>query len=501
MKKKGISASSYTVYKRSVDARRKDNIAFVLSVIAETNEMSPLLKGGDISLFEEPVYPDFETPKRIPEKYKSPVVCGFGPAGMFTSLLLARCGLCPIVIEQGDDIDTRAAKTELYLQNKILDEDSNIQFGEGGAGAFSDGKLITRINDPRCSFVLEELKKHGAPSEITTLAHPHIGTDLLREVVKNIRLEIEALGGKVLFRHKLDFVEEISGACKIRLSSGEEILAPALFLATGHSSHSTYKMLLDNGFPLVAKDFSVGVRIEHLQKEVERSLYGREREENDLLPKAEYSVSYREKDRGVYSFCMCPGGLVMASASQDGSIVTNGMSYHSRSFENSNCALAVSVLKSDFGAHPIRAIEFQRELEKRAFSLSCDYRAPCQSVGDFLNGNTTKTFGTPHPTYPHGVVGANLDSVLPGFVSGLLKTGLRKFGSTYSFFKDMSAPLTAVETRTSSPVRILRGDNYTAVGFKTVYPCGEGAGWAGGITSAAVDGLRCAEAYIRENLL
>ncbi len=473
----------------------------MLSVIVETNEKSPLGKSGDVSVFEESVYPDFSLKHDTPSHLMHPVVCGFGPAGMFSALLLARCGLCPIVIEQGDDIDTRAKKTEAYLKNRILDEDSNIQFGEGGAGAFSDGKLITRINDKRSSFVLEELKSHGAPSDITTLAHPHIGTDLLRDVVKNIRLEIEALGGKVLFRHKLVDLEETEKGCKITLASGDTIFAPALFLATGHSSHSTYKTLISRSFPIIAKDFSIGVRIEHFQKEVEKSLYGRPREGNDLLPKAEYTVSHREGGRGVYSFCMCPGGLVMASASENGSIVTNGMSYHARSRENSNCALAVSVLKSDFGSNPLSAIEFQRELEKRTFLVAGDYRAPCQTVGDFLNGSKTHEFKGPVPTYPHGVYGAQLDTVLPQFASNMLKAGLRRFGQTHSFFRDMSAPLTGVETRTSSPVRIERGENLVAIGSKCIYPCGEGAGWAGGITSAAVDGLRCAEMFIRENLL
>ncbi len=495
-----MKCSSYTVYKRSTDARRKSDIRFVLSVIADVPDGTNYKNSCDISIFEESAYPDFDKTASPAKGAMHPVVCGFGPAGMFSALLLARMGFCPIVIEQGDDIDTRSEKTKLYLKDKILDKASNVQFGEGGAGAFSDGKLITRINDSRCSFVLETLKEHGAPSDITTLAHPHIGTDLLQKVVKSIRREIESLGGKVLFRHKLINLEQTHSGCKITLDSGDIFSAPALFLATGHSSHDTYRMLLEKGFSIIAKDFSVGVRIEHFQKEVEKSLYGRELGENDLLPKAEYSVSHREGARGVYSFCMCPGGLVMASAADDGSIVTNGMSYHARSRENSNSALAVSVLKTDFGSHPLRAIEFQREIERRAFLVSGDFRAPAQTVGDFLNGSKTTSFTGVQPTYPHGVTGARLDDVLPLFVSDMLKIGLRRFGNTHSFFKDMSAPLTGVETRTSSPVRIERGENFTALGFKNVYPCGEGAGWAGGITSAAVDGLKCAEAYIRENL-
>lgn len=496
LKKLPFKASSYTVYKRSIDARRKSDIKFVLSVLCEVPDTTRIKPSANVSVFEDEAYPIL--PKISPKRENMhPVVCGFGPAGMFASLLLARCGLCPIVIEQGDDIDTRALKTEKYLSGKTLDPLSNIQFGEGGAGAFSDGKLITRINDPRTSFVLQTLHEHGAPKDVTTLAHPHIGTDLLRQVVKNIRLEIERLGGRVLFRHRLENLRETPNGCEITLSDSEKINAPALILATGHSSHATYKMLLSHGMLITAKDFSVGVRIEHLQSEVEKSLYGREREENDILPKAEYSVSYRENGRGCYSFCMCPGGLVMASASDEDSIVTNGMSYHARDRINSNSALAVSVLRSDFGDDPIRAIEFQRNIEKKAFALSHDYRAPAQTVGDFLDGRKSISFGKIEPTYPHGVVGCELDGILPPFVSQMLKNGLRRFERTHSFFAEKSAPLTGVETRTSSPVRIARGEDLVATGFKRIYPCGEGAGWAGGITSAAVDGLRCAESYIK----
>lgn len=468
-----------------------------MSVICEVPDNTKIKSTDKISLFEEETYLDFEMAPP-PKKYMHPVICGFGPAGMFASLVLARCGFCPIVLEQGDDIDTRILKTQLYLDSKVLDPLSNIQFGEGGAGAFSDGKLITRINDKKCSYVLKNFVRFGAPEDILTLARPHIGTDLLRVIVKNIRLEIERLGGQILFRHKLENIKELPDGCRITLSSGEKIMAPSVFLATGHSSHDTYKMLISQGIPICAKDFSVGVRIEHLQSEVEKSLYGRQREDNDILPKAEYSVSYRENGRGCYSFCMCPGGLVMASASDENSIVTNGMSYHSRNEINSNSALAVSVLKSDFGNTPLNAINFQREIEQKSFAIANDFRAPAQSVGDFLEGKRTSCFKNISPSYPHGVIGCKLDEVLPPVISNMLKNGLRKFMSVHSFFKETSAPLTGFETRTSSPVRIMRNESMTACGFTRIYPCGEGAGWAGGITSAAVDGIKCAQEYIKK---
>lgn len=493
LRRYGIKSNTFSVYKKSVDARKKNDIKFVITALVEAEGY--VRESGDITLFKESEYPP-QALSRLPnEDEKYPVICGFGPSGIFLALLLARKGYSPIVFERGEDIDKRSQTVSRYLDTGNLCDESNIQFGEGGAGAFSDGKLITRVNDKRCSFILNTLCEFGAPKEILTEAKPHVGTDKLKAVVKNIREEIVRLGGQVHFNSKVTKIKEESNCCKVEINGVETVSAPAVFLATGHSAHDTYKMLLDEGFELVGKDFSVGVRIEHLRSDVEYSMYGKAAL-TGLLPPAEYSVSYREGGRGVYSFCMCPGGLVMASASESGSIVTNGMSYHARNLNNSNSALAVSVLSSDYGASPMCAIEYQRNIEKAAWQYARDNSAPCQTVKDFLEGRKTTAFGKVIPSYPHGVTGADLETILPTHVSSLLKTGLRRFASAHSFFGEESAPLTGVETRTSSPIRMPRDKRLRATGHSRVYPIGEGAGWAGGITSAALDGLRAAESYI-----
>lgn len=464
-----------------------------MTALVTLKEGTKIKADPSITVFEDLPYPDQRLDVTATKDKMHPAVIGFGPCGMFCALLLARKGYCPIVFEQGEEIESRAISVEKYLKTGVLNKLSNIQFGEGGAGAFSDGKLITRVNDKRTSFILKTLHEHGAPREILTQAKPHVGTDLLRNVVKSIRTEIISLGGQVHFSSKMTDLKCLSEGVEIEINGNEKIFAPALFLATGHSSHDTYKMLLSKGFDIKGKDFSVGVRVEHRREDVERSLYGKAA---NRLPSAEYSVSYREDGRGAYSFCMCPGGLVMASASDEESIVTNGMSYHKRDEINSNAALAVSVLSSDYGNTALGAIEYQRRIERNAWKLASDNRAPAQTVGDFLDGRPTSSFGRVSPTYPHGVMGCDLHSVLPEHVSSLLKKGLRRFAGQHSFFADRSAVLTGVETRTSSPVRIARGKTLEADGFPCIYPCGEGAGWAGGITSAALDGLRVAESYI-----
>ena len=494
MKKYGIKYTSFSVYKKSVDARRKNDIKFVITAIVDIPDTNALPDNSDVTLFEESIYPPVTLNKKVGKSKEKPIIVGFGPSGMFAALLLAKKGYSPIVFERGEDIDKRSLTVDSFLKSANVSVNSNVQFGEGGAGAFSDGKLITRVNDKRCHYILSVLVENGAPKEILSQAKPHVGTDKLKNVVKSIREEIIRLGGEVHFNSQVTDIREYDNYCEVEINSKDKVSAPAIFLATGHSAHDTYKMLLKRGLHLLPKDFSVGVRIEHLRKDVEESLYGVA--SSPLLPPAEYSVSYRENGRGVYSFCMCPGGYVMASNSEENSIVTNGMSYHARDGINSNAALAVSVLSSDYGSDPLSAIEYQRNIEKLAWRVSSDSRAPSQTVGDFLDGRITKSFSKVMPTYPHGVTSANLDNVLPLRVSSLLKTGLRRFNSKHSFFGDKLAVLTGVETRTSSPIRISRDEKYRALGFKNIYPLGEGAGWAGGITSAALDGLKCAESYI-----
>ncbi len=490
-----IEYESFRVYKKSVDARKQADIKFSITALVTLKEGIPVPSLPNVTPFSSPAYPR-ENMLGVPKKEKMhPLIVGFGPCGMFAALILARLGYEPVVIEQGEAIDDREKSVSDYLEKGRLNPLSNIQFGEGGAGAFSDGKLITRVNDDRTSFILNTLHAHGADRDILTQAKPHVGTDVLRRVVKSIREEIISLGGRVHFSTKMTDLKPLSDGVEIEINNAERLWAPALFLATGHSSHDTYKMLIEKGFDVVGKDFSVGVRIEHRREDVERSLYGKYAGHKNL-PSAEYSVSHREGGRGVYSFCMCPGGLVMASASSEGAIVTNGMSFKARNEENSNAALAVSVLSSDYDFSPLNAIEYQRKIEREAWEIARDNRAPAQLVSDFLDGRSTTAFKSVRPSYPHGVVGCNLENALPSGVVAMLRQGLRRFARNHSFFSIPDGVLTGVETRTSSPVRIERTPSLEAVGFKRIYPCGEGAGWAGGITSAALDGLRVAESYI-----
>ncbi|MBQ2755310.1 MAG: hypothetical protein IJF27_01410 [Oscillospiraceae bacterium] len=425
-----------------------------------------------------------------------PVIAGFGPAGMFAGLLLAREGYRPIIIERGDSIDERTAKVERFSRFGVLDTQSNIQFGEGGAGAFSDGKLTTRINDPSCGYILRELVRFGAPEEILYKAKPHVGTDLLVNTVKNIRLEIERLGGKVLFNTRLTGIKTQNGRLKAVQTENGEIAANALILAIGHSARDTFKMLLQSGVDAISKPFSVGVRIEHLQKDVNSALYG-EYAGHPALGKAEYQHSLRDEKTGraVYTFCMCPGGYVVPAASEEGGVVTNGMSYHQRGGKNANSALVVSVDARDFGDSPLAGMEFQRRLEQKAFALSGSYKAPIQTVGAFTGRGSAK-FGRVEPTYPIGVVDADFNRFFPAEISSMLGAGINAFERRQQGFSTADSLLTGVETRTSSPIRIPRGEDMQSVSLKGIYPCGEGAGYAGGIMSAAADGLRVAKAII-----
>lgn len=391
----------------------------------------------------------------------SPVVCGFGPAGLFAALLLARQGFRPIVLERGPAMEQRAQAVERFNAAGLLDENANIQFGEGGAGTFSDGKLTTRINDPLCAFVTRTLLAHGAPRDIAYKQKPHIGTDALRDVIVSIRREVEALGGKVLFNTPLT---------GLRVRDGR----------------------LAAGFTLQAKPFSVGFRAEHLQRRIEESLY-HDAAGHPALPRGEYQLSQHVGGRCVYTFCMCPGGSVVAAASETGRAVTNGMSLHARDGENANAAVVVSVNEADFGGDARRAIAFQRELETKAYAAGGGgYAAPAENVRSFLEGAGTLHAGVVKPTYPRGVTACDLGSLLPGELTGALRAGLSAFERKLRGYTAPEAVLTGLETRTSSPVRLPRDENGESTDVRGVWPCGEGPGYAGGIMSAAVDGLRAA---------
>ncbi len=425
-----------------------------------------------------------------------PVIVGFGPAGIFAALILAKNGYRPVVLERGRAMDSRDRDVNAFFEGGALDERSNIQFGEGGAGAYSDGKLTTRIGDNRCELVLQLLEEHGAPHDALQAAKPHIGTDLLKGIVVSMRKEVEKLGGTVRFKTQAKGLLLREDRLRGLKLDGEDLPCDVAVLAIGHSARDSFFTLKDQGVYLQAKPFSVGVRAEHLQEDIDRALYGKYLG-TPGLPAGEYALSHREGDRGCYSFCMCPGGEVVAAASETGGVVTNGMSYHARAGKNANAALVVSVGPEDFGQGPLDGIAFQRQLEQTAFQLgSGDYQAPVQLWGDFAQGQVSKKLGRVQPTYPRGWQFRSLDEALPPQVCGMLRRAMPQFGRKIRGYDAPDAVFTGVETRTSSPVRITRGDDLYSLNVRGLMPCGEGAGYAGGIMSAAVDGIRVAEAIM-----
>jgi len=475
---------SINIIKKSIDARDKSKVHYNYAINIKVLDES---KYPNIKKIEEKESIKIE--KRRNSEYK-PIIIGSGPAGLFCALTLIDNGYKPIIIEQGEPVEERTKIIEEFKTKPKVNTRCNVQFGEGGAGTFSDGKLTTGISSPLIKEVLNYFYKFGAPKEITYLSHPHIGTDNLINILKNIREYITSKGGEYYFNTKFTNFSKENNTIKV-ICEDKEFITDSLVLAIGHSSRDTIKMLYENNLDIIRKNFSVGVRIEHKQSMINESQYGKITKLS--LPSAEYKLAYHGSDRSCYTFCMCPGGEVIGSSSEENSIVTNGMSTFKRDKENANSALLVNVLTTDFeGNNPLAGINFQEELEHKAFILAgSNYNAPVQRVEDFLNNQKSTTIGSIQPSYKPGYTLCNLNEILPNFVSKTLKEGILYFDNKIKGFANPDAILTGVETRSSSPVTILRNEELMS-NIEGIYPCGEGAGYAGGITSAAVDGIKVA---------
>ena len=511
VKRLGIAADElvgYSIFRRSYDARKPSAIVFIYTLDVELRNEAAVLKRmrGDRHIASTPdtTY-HFVTQAPPSQAASRPVVIGTGPCGLFAGLILAQMGFRPIILERGKSVRERTQDTWSLWRKGQLNPESNVQFGEGGAGTFSDGKLYSQIKDPqfRARKVLTEFVKAGAPAEILYVSKPHIGTFKLVTMVENMRAEIESLGGEIRFQSRVEEIEiELGQVRGVKLAGGEFIAASHVVLAVGHSARDTFEMLHARGVHIEAKPFSIGVRIEHPQSLIDRARLGKNAG-NPLLGAADYKLVHHCKNgRSAYSFCMCPGGTVVAATSEPGRVVTNGMSQYSRNERNANSALVVGVTPADYPggdsnplAAPLAGIAFQRHWESLAFEAGGgNYNAPAQRVGDFLAGRPSTTLGSVVPSYTPGVHPTDLSRCLPDYVVAALRESLPAFGREIAGFAMDDALLTGVETRTSSPIRITRNEEFQSLNTRGLFPAGEGAGYAGGILSAAVDGIKVAEA-------
>jgi len=482
--------------RRSIDARKKPDVKLIYTVdVRVDGSENKILKQARCKRASIAPMVRYRPPKHAAEPDQRPVVVGFGPAGMFAALILALAGQKPIVLERGEDAMSRHEKVRRYFETGELDPTSNVQFGEGGAGTFSDGKLNTGVNNPRIGWILEQLVAAGASEEILFDAKPHVGTDVLLTVVQKIRRRIIDLGGEVRFRSQVTGIHQQEGQLTgLVLQDGSVIECTKAILAIGHSARDTFQMLLEEAVPMEPKPFSMGVRIEHLQSMVDQAQYG----SSQLpLPPADYKLVQHLEDGTVYTFCMCPGGYVVAAASEEETVVTNGMSYHDRAGDNANAALLVTLHPDVFPYDgPLGGVRWQQELERMAYRVG-NGKAPAQLVGDFLSGRASTGPGSVLPTYQPGVTWCDLHQVLPQRITDALKAAIPQLDRKLKGFASSDSVLTAPETRSSSPVRILRGEDRQST-LKGLYPTGEGAGYAGGIMSAAIDGILSAEALMEQ---
>ncbi|MES2499040.1 MAG: NAD(P)/FAD-dependent oxidoreductase [Pseudomonadota bacterium] len=510
IKKLAINAAdliSFSIFKRGIDARKSHAILLVYSldvvVNGEAKVLAKFAKDQHVKLTPDTEYKFVaNSPANIKNR---PIVIGFGPAGIFAALILAQAGFKPIVLERGKAVKERTKDTWDLWRKSILNPESNVQFGEGGAGTFSDGKLWSQIKDPKHygRKVLQEFVAAGAPAEILYISHPHIGTFRLVGMVENMRNNIIALGGEIRFNSRVDDIEIKDNAVQgVVLANGEQIASNHIVLAVGHSARDTFEMLHRKGIYVEAKPFSIGFRIEHPQSLIDKARYGSSYSENLIskLGAAEYKlVHHASNGRSVYSFCMCPGGTVVAATSEEGRVATNGMSQYSRNERNANSGIVVGITPEvDFPEHPLAGIELQRKLESNAYVLGgSNYTAPAQLIGDFLANKSSQQLGEVSPSYTPGVHLTNLESALPKFAIDAIREAIPAFAKQIKGYDMPEAILTGVETRTSSPLRIKRDDEtLQSINTKGLYPCGEGAGYAGGILSAGVDGIKIAEAVM-----